>query len=234
MTNTNSAVIIGDSAPAPQILPLEVHNYFTTPLYATQQDQFLEPVRRLVNQVMGTTDKKKLDPLYPLRQSTQLYKETEIQAFIDYIGYTSAQILSSQGVDMNLYSVEYHELWCQEHHRHSSMEQHAHSYGSQIVGFYFLDVPRGSSMLCFHDPRAGKQQTTLREVNPTIATISSNVINIEAREGLMVFTNSWLPHSFGRHGGSKPLRFIHFNLGVMPHRELPPQASTTPSEAVVV
>jgi hypothetical protein len=233
MTNTNSAVIIGDSAPAPQILPLEVHNYFTTPLYAIQQDQFLEPVRQLVNRVMGPTDKKKLDPLHPLRQSPQLYKEGEIQAFIDYIGISSAQILSSQGVNMDLYSVEYHELWCQEHHRHSSMDQHAHSYGSQIVGFYFLDVPRDSAMLCFHDPRAGKQQTTLREVNPSIATISSNVINIEAREGLMVFTNSWLAHSFGRHGGSKPLRFIHFNLGVTDHRDYP-QQQPVQGEATVV
>lgn len=232
MTNTNSTVIVGDSAPIPPALQLEVHNYFVTPLYAIQQDQFLAPVRRLVNRVMGQTNKRQLNPLYPLRQSHQLYKEGEIQEFIDYIGHTSAHILASQGVNMDLYSVEYHELWCQEHHKHSAMEYHAHSYGSQIVGFYFLDVPRDSGMLCFHDPRAGKQQTTLREVNPSIATMSSNMINIEAREGLMIFTNAWLAHSFTRHGGSKPLRFMHFNLGVGAHQT--PAAPPPPPEAVII
>jgi len=26
--------------------------------------------------------------------------------------------------------------------------------------------------------------------------------------------NAWLPHSFTRHAATKPMRFIHFNIGV--------------------
>lgn len=218
---TTTPTIIGDS-PKPSTLQLEVHNYFVTPIYAIQRPEFLDPVRKVVDRVMGPTDRKQLHQLYPMRTSPSLTGESEIQDFIDFIGSSAAQILASQGVDMTLYSVAYHEMWCQEHHRHSAMDYHAHSHGSQIVGFYFLDVPKDSGGLCFHDPRAGKQQTTLKEVNPAIPTISSNMINIDAREGLMIFTNSWLPHSVGRHGGSKPLRFIHFNLGVTSHKTSTP------------
>lgn len=227
---SNEPVIVGDSTPLATKLQLEVHNYFVTPLYALQADQYLASVRAVVNKVMGPTDKKQLHSIYPMRQSESLTGERDMGEFIDFIGSTSAQILASQGIDMRLYSVEYHELWCQEHHRHSAMEYHAHSYGSQIVGFYFLDVPKDSGTLCFHDPRAGKQQTTLKEVNPGIATLASNIINVNPREGLLIFTNSWLPHSITRHAGNKPLRFIHFNLGVTDHKSAP----TSSGEVTVV
>lgn len=223
MTQPSTPVIVGGPTPAtpPASLQLEVHNYFVTPLYALQQDQYLDKVRSVVDRVMGPTDRKKLNPLYPVRQSQSLIGEKDMQEFIDFVGSTSAKILASQGINMDLYSVEYHELWCQEHYRHSAMDYHAHSHGSQIVGFYFLDVPRDSGMLCFHDPRAGKQQTTLKEVNPAIPTMASNIINVTARPGLLIFTNSWLAHSLSRHGSNKPLRFIHFNLGVTGHKSLP-------------
>jgi hypothetical protein len=30
----------------------------------------------------------------------------------------------------------------------------------------------------------------------------------------MIFTNGWLPHSFSRHENEKPIKFVHFNVGV--------------------
>jgi len=96
------------------------------------------------------------------------------------------------------------------------MEQHVHGSGSQIVGFYFLEVPENSSHVVFHDPRAGKPLISLAETDMSKATFASNAINFEPKEGMLMFTNAWLPHSFSRHGNKKPMKFIHFNLGVRP------------------
>ena len=40
------------------------------------------------------------------------------------------------------------------------------------------------------------------------------MINFAPEEGQIVFTNSWLPHSFTRNESDKSFIMIHFNLGV--------------------
>jgi hypothetical protein len=107
-------------------------------------------------------------------------------------------------------------MWTQEHHKHSLMEQHVHGYGVQMVGFYFLDTPEESGRAMFYDPKPGKVQLNLPETDPTQATIASNMINFQATPGRLMFTNAWLAHSFTKNGANKPMRFIHFNVGVAP------------------
>jgi hypothetical protein len=55
----------------------------------------------------------------------------------------------------------------------------------------------------------------LMEKNPENATYASNSINFVPEEGQIIFTNSWLPHSFTRNESDEPFRMIHFNLGVI-------------------
>jgi hypothetical protein len=43
---------------------------------------------------------------------------------------------------------------------------------------------------------------------------ASNMINFLPEPGMLLFTNSWLPHSFGRHAADKPIKFVHFNLSI--------------------
>jgi hypothetical protein len=31
---------------------------------------------------------------------------------------------------------------------------------------------------------------------------------------MVIFANAWLAHSFTRHAADKPIKFVHFNLGV--------------------
>jgi hypothetical protein len=99
------------------------------------------------------------------------------------------------------------------------MEQHVHGGGVQIVGFYFLEVPEGSSRVVFHDPRPGKVMSELPQKDVTQATSASQMINFEAKPGMMIFSNAWLPHSFTRHAGDTPLKFVHFNLAVIPAQQ---------------
>jgi hypothetical protein len=91
------------------------------------------------------------------------------------------------------------------------MEQHVHP-GVQMVGFYFLDTPDPGSRALFHDPRPGKMSTDMPERNMSQASPASGTINFECQPGDMIITNSWLPHSFSRHGSVKPFRFVHFNI----------------------
>lgn len=111
-------------------------------------------------------------------------------------------------------AVAFTEMWTQEHHKHSAMDAHVHGFGSQIVGFYFLETPEDCSRVVFHDPRAAKVQIDLPEQDVNMATPASKMINFQPKPGLMIFANSWLMHSFTRHASDKPIKFVHFNLTV--------------------
>jgi len=47
-------------------------------------------------------------------------------------------------------------------------------------------------------------------------THASNLINFEPKNGLLMFSNAWLPHSFNKNSSKSPVRFIHFNIAVAP------------------
>jgi hypothetical protein len=110
------------------------------------------------------------------------------------------------------------------------MDQHVHGYRSQIVGFYFLETPEGGSNVVFHDPRAGKVQIDLPEQDVGMATAASKMINFTPKPGMMIFTNSWLAHSFTRHAAELPIKFVHFNLNVIP---APQAACPLPAAEIV-
>jgi uncharacterized protein (TIGR02466 family) len=121
-------------------------------------------------------------------------------------------------------AVQFTEMWTQEHYKHSVMEQHVHGYGSQIVGFYFIETPENCSRVVFHDPRSAKIQIDLPEQDMTMATPASKMINFVPKPGLLVFANAWLAHSFTRHASEQPIKFVHFNVSVLQAQEpaIPP------------
>lgn len=224
-TDHTAEVIMGETPAAEATIPpqgdlLSLHQHFVTGAYTIVKTDFLDTVRGISLQHLSLTRKStKLNPLYPVYQTANLTGEEALRPFLDYVAQTGWNILNSQGYAMDHLQIAMTEVWCQEHHLHSSMEYHTHGHGSQLSGFYFLDVPKDSSIIQLHDPRPGKNMTNLPERNGRDATMASSSIIFAPREGLLFFTNSYVPHSFTRHGGKKPLRFIHFNLAVAP---LPP------------
>jgi uncharacterized protein (TIGR02466 family) len=146
--------------------------------------------------------------------SQSYFNDPRIADFSKFVAQTAWDILKDQGYNMENKQTFFTEMWTQEHSKHSLMEQHTHKFGAQIVGFYFLDTPEGCSRLVIHDPRPAKTIVGLDETNMTMATEASDMINFEPKPGMIVFTNGWLPHSFGRHAGKKPIKFVHFNLSV--------------------
>jgi hypothetical protein len=213
-----------------EVSPLTQGHYFTTPLYTSDKPEFLEAAKQVTDEHLEFIRKtQKLDEIYPAHMTANIYTDPRMAAFCQFVGEQSWYILYGQGYAMKNLSTSIESVWCQEHYKHSLMEQHTHNGLIQIVGFYFIDCPEGSSNVMFHDPRPGKVQISLPEDNPNYITPASNVIGFAPKPGQFFFTNSWLAHSFSRHASDKPLRFIHFNMMVIPTA---PMSCPPPAEVV--
>jgi hypothetical protein len=210
---SGSKTPVEDAPTGPKI---EAFWHFPTLIYSVKAPQFLSAAKKVVTEAIAERKKeiKKLDDIYPVIMTGNLNGDPRMLDLADFIAQSAWEVLDSQGYAMQNLGTYFTEFWCQEHHKHSAMEQHVHGYGSQIVGFYFIDVPENSSRVVFHDPKAGKVQLNLLEKDMSQATPASNMVNFVPEAGTIMFANAWLAHSFTRHAASKPMRFIHFNVSV--------------------
>jgi len=198
-----------------QNMQLQVAYHFPTAVYIIDRPDFLEMVNVVSEEALEKQRKeKKLNEIFPLFMSENFFADSRLVEFAQFIGGTAWNILNEQGYAMQDKTTTFMEMWTQEHYKHSAMDQHVHGYGSQIVGFYFLEAPENCSHVVFHDPRAGKVQIDLPEQDMNAATPASRMINFTPKPGMMIFANSWLAHSFTRHAADLPIKFVHFNLAV--------------------
>jgi uncharacterized protein (TIGR02466 family) len=210
---------------------LEVAHHFSCPIYLIERPDFLETVNVVSEKALEVQRKERdLNEIYPLYMTENYFGDPRMADFTEFVGATAWNILNEQGYAMQDKAVQFTEMWTQEHHKHSAMDAHVHGYGSQIVGFYFLETPENCSRVVFHDPRAGKVQVDLPEQDMSAVTLASKMINFVPKPGLMIFANSWLSHSFTRHAADLPIKFVHFNLTVI-HQ---PQACALPPAAEII
>ena len=194
----------------------KVDYYFPCPVYFDEKPEFLETVREVSEKYLEEAKQNgNFNELYPVHMTGNMLEDERLGEIKQYIGSSAWNILESQGYDMSKFLMTFVEFWVQEHQKFSSMDQHVHGLGSQIVGFYFIDVPEDAPRIVIHDPRAGKVQNDLPETDITNATMASKAINFIPKEGMLMLANSWLPHSFTRNASDEPFRFIHFNLAAM-------------------
>jgi len=237
----NQVTVVGDqdsdtSTENFDVDQVQKYGYFITPVYHINKSEFLPQVRALSTQLMMEHEREfpQLNDIYPMRQSRSMLGTDSIKEFVDFVGGTAWNALQSEGYDMNQFSVVFQEMWVQEHHKHSGHDEHVHPYGSQLIGFYFLDTPENSGRLCLHDPRPAKRQINLPEANPNLATDASTAINFEPRAGDLYFAPSWVPHSISRHGGDSPLRLVHITLSIMPSQKTSPPTTLLDQGQVTV
>jgi uncharacterized protein (TIGR02466 family) len=210
---------------------LQVAYHFPCPIYLIERPDFLEAVNVVSEEALEVAKKTQpLDEIYPVHMTQSYFADPRVAGFSEFVGATAWNILNEQGYAMQDKAVQFTEMWTQEHHKHSAMDAHVHGYGSQIVGFYFLEAPEGGSHVVFHDPRSGKVQIDLPEQDMNNATPASRMINFTPKPGMMIFANSWLMHSFTRHAAELPIKFVHFNLTVIQQ----PQACALPPAAEIV
>jgi uncharacterized protein (TIGR02466 family) len=208
---------------------LQIAHHFPCPIYLIDRPDFLETVASVSEESLEIQRKeRKLDEMYPVCMSGNYYADPRMAKFSEFVGATAWNILNEQGYAMGDKAVSFTEMWTQEHHKHSAMAQHVHGFGSQIVGFYFLETPENCSRVVFHDPRAAKVQIDLPEQDIGMASPASKMINFTPKPGLMIFANSWLAHSFTRHAADLPIKFVHFNLTVVSQ----PQSCPAPAEVI--
>lgn len=206
---------------------LQVAYHFPCPIYIIERPDFLETVQTVSEEALEVAKKTQpLNEIYPVHMTGNYFGDSRMASFTEFVGATAWNILSEQGYAMQDKAVSFTEMWTQEHHKHSAMDAHVHGFGSQIVGFYFLETPEGGSNVVFHDPRAAKVQIDLPEQDMNMATPASKMINFTPKPGMMIFANSWLAHSFTRHAAELPIKFVHFNLTVIqqPTCAIPPAA----------
>lgn len=211
---------------------LNVAYHFPCPIYLIEKPEFLDAVNAVSEEALAKSREKQgeLNEIYPVLMSDSYFNDSRVAPFAEFVGQTAWNILSEQGYAMKDFLVGFTEMWTQEHHKHSAMDQHIHGYGAQIVGFYFLEAPEGSSRVVFHDPRASKLPIDLPETDVSKASIASKMINFEPKPGLLIFANAWLAHSFTRHAADSPIKFVHFNLNVQMAEQ--PKTCQHPAEVV--
>lgn len=188
---------------------------FTCPVFMMEKPEYLYVTRKVSKTFIAKRKKEvELNPNYPVYMTEAINYDPEMADFSHFVAQVGWDILNAQGYAMDLFSTYFTEMWCQEHYQHSTMEKHIHGNGSVLSGFYFIDVPKDSSKVIFHDPRDAKVITNLPEKNMADGTHASCMINFTPKEGQLMFTNSWLPHSFTKNESKKPIKFIHFNIAV--------------------
>lgn len=196
---------------------IQVAPHFPCPIYIIDRPDFLSEVSEVSEESLKSSrEHQAVNDIYPMVMSGNFVEDPRVRSFATFVAETAWNILDNQGYAMQHFHMVFESMWTQEHHRQSSMEQHVHGGGIQIVGFYFLEVPEGASRVVFHDPRAGKVMSELPQKDVTQATPASQMVNFEAAPGRLIFSNAWLPHSFTRHAGATPLKFVHFNLVAVP------------------
>lgn len=196
---------------------LEPFASFSSTIYTIIKTEFLDAVKEASNIALEESKRiHEANEVYQSTMSTTLIGKEKIRNFEQFVVQSAWQILDSQGYDMAKFNTIVSELWAQEHKKYSDMDQHVHMYGVQVSGFYFLETPENGCMVQLHDPRPGKVMSSLQEKDKMVVTSASNSVFIKPQPGLFVFTNSWLPHSFTRNGSDDSVKFVHFNVSVIP------------------
>jgi Putative 2OG-Fe(II) oxygenase len=192
---------------------LETATYFPTAVYSIEKKEFLAVATAVFDEAIGKNTNP-MNELYPVKMTDNLYLDPRMKDLAGYISSTAWNILDSQGYKMDDKVTYFTAMWGQQHHKFSAMDDHFHGEGVQIVGFYFLNAPENASNIVIDDPRQLKSFVGLGEADTSKVTYATNKLMFPVKEGSLFFTNSWVPHSFTRHGSDEPLKFIHFNLSV--------------------
>ena len=205
-------------------IEIKPNYYFPCGVYTFKENKFIPDLLKITNEYLIETENKiektETDDIWPLIQTDNFNNDPRIDDFRNMLGHAAWKILDSQGYNMSYYNMNISELWCQEHRKFSGHERHIHGSNGKLCGFYFLECEKDSMKVIIHDPRDVKMYSTLPEKENSEITYASSMVNFDLEPGNFVFMDTWLPHSFTRNRSEKPVKFIHFNIGVSPRAQV--------------
>ena len=206
-----------------EIDTFEIDYHFASPIFRLSKPEFLNSVTDVFNEYIDKQRNNQCrDNVYPGIMTELLSPDERVEAFLKYISDISWDVLNKQGYNMDLFYTDASEMWGQYHPYLSSMEKHSHGHGTYLTGFYFLNTPENSSKMFVHDPSSIKTYVNLpiRE-NAGMVSAYTNIF-YEPKPGDLIFTNSWVEHSFSRNASQQPYNFIHINVKVVPREQNAP------------
>lgn len=203
-----------------EIDSFDIDYHFASPVFRYSKPEFLPLVSTVFKDFLNQSRQYKLpsDP-YPGIMTDFISGDERIEDFLKYISDISWDVLNKQGYNMDSFYTDASEMWGQHHPFASSMEKHLHGQDSYLTGLYFLDTPEDSLQMNIHDPRPVKVFSDLPVRPSDTITSAESWIYYTPKPGDIIFTNSWLEHSFTRNRSQQPYNFIHINVKVVP-REL--------------
>jgi uncharacterized protein (TIGR02466 family) len=189
---------------------VQVELLFPSAVIKLNHPEFLNSAREILPEYLSRVQPNE----WNVCQSESMHHD-KLTGLLDVIAKTSFEMLSEQGYNMIQAQTNVAQFWGQEFTKHGQHIEHVHPFGAQVSGFYFVDVPDADSAYpVFFDPRHGKRQINMPQLNQEEVTYASEHIIMAVQPGDLLMSNSWLPHGFTRHQSESPLRFIHFVVNV--------------------
>ena len=194
----------------------DIDHHFITPVFRFHKPEFLNSVKPVFNEYVDRIkkNKNKNDP-HPGVMTELMSADERIETFCRYISDITWDVLNKQGYNMDLFYTDASEIWGQHHPFMSSMDKHTHGQGTYLTGFYFLDTPDNSSKMFIHDPSLLKTHINLPVRHDTELSFAQTSVFYDPKPGDLIFTNSWVEHSFTRNASQMPYNFIHINVKVV-------------------
>jgi uncharacterized protein (TIGR02466 family) len=195
------------------MITLDPVDLFPTRIFVTKQLEFLPTIQNVANKFIAEAKAKVCDnEIYPICQTDSIFADEETGNFCNFILAAATAMLENQGFETTNFKFNFNDMFVQEHRKGSSHDRHSHP-NSVISGFYFLKVPPNSSKITFYDPRPAKEfGSFFPERDGNILTPATISVNHLPEEGLFLFSNSWLQHSFSRNESEEPFILVHFDL----------------------
>ena len=203
---------------------MNLHNYFETPFWVEQKQEFITSLNKASNKYIQEARKKNKDHIKKYGDfgmsyhSTPLVSDNDFLDFRQYVGQKSCEFLDQMGYDMSLYITMFSELWVQEFSKKGGGHHSAHIHNNQHVsGLYFLKCSEKTSRPIFHDPKTGARATKLTMKSTTNATkAAADLVHFKPTPGTLIIFPGYLEHEFAVDYGKEPFRFIHWNIQAVP------------------
>jgi uncharacterized protein (TIGR02466 family) len=120
-------------------------------------------------------------------------------------------LASGQGVNIEKHRAVIQTMWMSNMRKGSAHVKHAHG-NSIYCGTYYVQCPKGSGSIRFHNPVASLLELTKPPIEDDGNIVTSSWVDFKPSPGLLMLWNSWVPHEVLENKNVDPRISISFNV----------------------